>query len=182
MVIRVLGATLALAVVLTGCSSKEKAPTVLPPVPSASPSLAPLSPPPEAAAETSEGASAFARYYFETVVNRGYETLDPIEITTYSDPACNSCKNIVNDIERLKASELRVGGQRFVIEFAVTSQIEPGKPAIVDFRFNADTYREVDASGKVVREFPAQRKQDAQAAMIRSGDGWLVYGLRMLEQ
>ena len=175
-----MGATLALTLVLSGCTAKEKAPTVLPPVPSSSPSRPPPSPPPEAAAETAEGATAFARYYFEVVVNRGYETLDPTDVARSSAPSCNSCKNIVSDIERLRSGGLRVSGRRFVIEYAETAPLQANGAAIVDFRFAADSYQEVDSNGVVVRQEDAQSKQDAQVKLVRSGVGWLVSGIRMV--
>lgn len=137
--------------------------------------------PPEATAETQSGASAFARYYFSVVVNQAYKDFDTRAVTALSGPQCNSCKNIVSDIDRLRSEGRKVAGERFVIEFAETAPTASDGSAIVDFRYAADRYLEVDQSGVVVRDVPPRVKQDAQVKLVRSGDGWLVSGIRLVE-
>ena len=170
-----------MTVVLSGCTSDEGDPTVLSPAPSASSTAAPLQVPPEATADTPQGAAAFARFFFADVVNRAYETMDTRTITALSASQCNSCKNIVSDIERVREAGHEVAGQRFVIEFAEAAPAGSDGDVVVDFRFSADRYREMDNSGQVIRDVAPRVKQDAQVKLIRSGDGWLVSGIQMVE-
>lgn len=165
--------------VLSGCSSDPE-PKVLPPAPSAAPSTGALPLPSEAAAETPQGAAAFTRFYFSEV-NRSYALLDPAPVRALSAPDCNSCKNIIEDIERLKAAGLTVAGDRFRLEFAEAPPVGADASAIVDFRFDADPYVEKDAAGKVVRDLPSQEDQDGQAKLVRQGTGWVLSGLRIVE-
>ena len=178
-VIRVLGATLALAVVLTGCSSKEKAPSVLPPVPSASPSLAPLSPPPEAAAETSEGASAFARYYME-VLGRATQTADAAQLRSLSDSGCGGCQNLIAAVEEARANGQRVREADFRVLFAVAPLVQGGD-VIVDMRYERLAGQLVDDEGRVVSAITAERAVDSQMRLMRRNNGWVVLGFRTVE-
>ena len=166
---------------LAACSEEAAAPPPLPSAETTSPTPFALPVPPEATPETPQGAAAFARYYFGDVVNAAYDRLDPEPVAALSASECNSCANILKDVVRLREAGLRVAGDRFKILFAEASPPDPDGSIIVDFRFSSDPYVEKDASGKQVREEPAQKDQDAQAKLIRRGDGWVVTAIRTVE-
>ena len=172
---------LALPLVLVGCTSDDgKKPTVLPSLapPAASPSAVPVpSVPPEASAETAQGAAAFARFYFQDVVNGAYVSGVTNPVAALSDDACNSCKNIIGDVERLAAAGRKVEGRRFNVQFAEAAPPGPDGKFIVDVRYTADRYLEVDTQGSVVRDVAAQVK-DAQVLLIRDTGGWLIGGIQ----
>lgn len=182
--VRVHGGALALvfgmSLAVAGCSA-EAEPRSLPPVPSASPSPTPLAVPPEAMAETAEGAVAFARHYFGSVVNAAYANLDAAEVRRLSQPECNSCANIVADVERLRNSGLFVAGQRFKVVYAEAAPAAGDGTVIVDFRYSSDPYVEQDAQGSAVRQEAAQRDVDAQALLAPAEDGWRVLAIRTLD-
>ena len=181
MTIRTGLAALCLLGALAGCSEEAAAPPPLPTAPTSSPTPVALPVPPEATPETPQGAAAFARYYFGEVVNAAYDRLDPTPVQSLSAADCNSCANIVKDIERLRDADLRVAGDRFKVAFAEAAPAEADGSIIVDFRFSSDPYVEKDASGKQVREEPAQKDQDAQVKLMRRGGGWIVAGIRTVE-
>lgn len=136
--------------------------------------------PPEAIEETPQGATAFARHFFNEV-NRAYLMRDPSLVTVISHPDCNSCQNIVEDIARLREADTEVAGERFKLDYAETAPFVPSEPVLVDFRYSSDMYREVASDGSVELEAPAKAAQEAQARLLRGASGWLMYGLRVLE-
>ena len=170
---------LVLAAAVAGCGGDEEAPRTLPTLPSASPSAAAVpSPPAEALAETPQGASAFARYYFADLVNAAYKTQDTSAVEALSHADCGSCANVVKDVQRLKAAGTKVAGQRFKISFAEAAPAAPDGTIVVDFRFSSDPYKEVGGDGEVVREEPAQVDQDAQVKLRRQAGSWVVVAIR----
>jgi hypothetical protein len=126
---------------------------------------------------TAQAASAFARHFFAEV-NRGYKTRDVDTIRRLSHPDCNSCQNIMDDIERLRSAGLQVAGERFRLDYAETAPFVAGQPVFVDFRFSSDRYAELAADGSVRLDAPPRTGVLAQARLIRSDARWLMYGLR----
>lgn len=182
-----------LLVAISGCSSDEAAPAEVAPLASesgagsvASPSPAATSgveaipsPPAEAAAGTPQGASAFAEYFFNVVVNDAYHARDPSKVTAFSDAACGSCQNIVADIQALREAGLRVSGKRFKVQFAAAAAPDTdGGGVVVDFRFSSDEYVATNSSGESVRSEPAQIDQDAQVKLLRRSSSWVVVAIR----
>lgn len=189
---------------LVGCSAEEARPSTVPPLAVGSPSASagPKAPsatqpsqeipdetaastdanvtsiPDEATHPTPEAASAFARYYFETLVNGAYRTLDPALVAAASTEECGSCGNIVKDVRRLKASSLSVAGPRFTLDYAEAAPPEADGSVIVDFRFSSDPYVERNETDSVVREEPAQVGQDAQVKLVRRSNSWAVMAIR----
>lgn len=114
-------------------------------------------------------------------MNRSYALLDSGPVRSLSAADCNSCKSIIEDIERLRAAGLTVEGDRFRLAFAESPPLADDGSAIVDFRFEADPYVEVDPEGQVVRDLPAKGEQDGQAKLLRQGAAWVMSGLRLVE-
>lgn len=171
---------LVLAGALSGCSEDTQA-KPLPPLPSATPTVAAApSPPPEAMAETAQGASAFTKYYFGVLINAAYASKDTAQVAALSAPECGSCANVVEDIERLERAGLSVDGQRFKLAFAEAPPADSDGTIVVDFRYTSDPYVETDGAGKVVRRLPAQVEQDAQVKLGRSANAWVVLAIRTL--
>ena len=178
MMIRSAAAALCASLLLVGCSADADDPEPLPPVESASPSPVALPVPSEAAAETPQGAAAFAEYFFEVVVNEAYASRDSSRVVELSAASCNSCQNIIDDVERLAASELTIDGRRFKIAFAEAPPANPDGSIFVDFRFSSDPYVERNEAGDLVRQEPAQIDQDAQVKLVRRGSTWVVDAIR----
>lgn len=171
---------LVLAAGLTGCSSQEEDPGTLPRLESASPSpAAPLPVPSEAMAETPQGASAFARYFFETV-NRAYKARDPDIVRALSTVECGSCDAVAGDIERLRTEDHTVAGSRYLLTFAEAAPAEEQGRIIVDFAFSADPYVERDSEGSVVQDYPAQAVQEGQAMLTRVSGAWRVNAIQLV--
>lgn len=180
MTIRAAAAAVCASLLLVGCSADADDPEPLPPVESASPSAVALPLPSEAAAEDAFGASAFVRYFFAQV-NSSYSSLDAAPVRALSASDCNSCKNIIDDIERLESSGLSVAGNRFTLDYAEAPPPDGDGSVIVDFRFDSDPYVERSRDGQVSRNNPAKKDQMGQAKLIRRQGEWLMQGLRLLE-
>ncbi|MCW2680350.1 MAG: hypothetical protein JWM62_1751, partial [Frankiales bacterium] len=115
MKIRTLVAAACLVGLVGGCSSDPK-PAPLPPVPSASPAPSALPLPSEAAAETPQGAAAFARYYMD-VITQALSSGDATLLRTLSDADCGGCTNFIGAAEGGEPGG-RIEDARLVVEFA----------------------------------------------------------------
>lgn len=179
--IRIVGALLASAVVLSGCTSEEKKPTVLPPAPSTSPSLTaaaplPLPLPPEADAATGAAASAFAAYYLD-VIARALQTADATQLKSLSDAGCQGCQNFIGAVEGAKETgEVARGGDFNVLFAASPPPVDGG--VVVNFRYERAAATVIDESGAVTAELPPDPPLDAQMRLLRRSGGWTVLGFR----
>jgi hypothetical protein len=178
-VIRGTAAAVALVAALAGCSA-EADPTPLPSLPSVSPTPVAPQVPPEATPATAQGAAAFTRYFFGTLVNQAYLELDAGPVRLWAGAECRSCENIASDIERLRGADLRVPGDRFKVAFAEAAPPEPDGSIVVDMRFSSDPYIETASDGSQVREEPAQVDVDAQVMLKQRSGRWLVTAIRTL--
>ena len=169
-------AALTVSVALAGCSDDPE-PRTLPPVESASPTPSVVPMPSEAAAETPEGAAAFARYFFDVVVNDGFSDSDSTRLRVLSHPECGGCNNLIEAVEEDVAPGERIEGGLFDVIFAEAPPVEAGD-VIVDLRYAVSELRVLDEDGKVVRRTPAEAAIDAQLRLIRRGSGWVVRGFR----
>ena len=175
---------LALSGLLAACSSEEP-PGALPPVgtavnsPSANTEASATATPDEAKPATAPAASAIARFYLKEV-NEAYASQQVAFLSQLTSEECNACRNIVSDINRLKESKRSVAGLRFRVGPTAAAPPDASGQVVVDVRYDSDGYREVDGAGAVFRDNAAREKQDLQLALVRSGDSWLVRGLRLV--
>ena len=167
---------LCVAALIVGCSPDPDEPTRLPPAETSSPSPVALALPSEAAAETPQGAAAFARYYFD-LVDEGFRTGDAAGVRRVSHPECDGCNNLIAAIEQEPAAGERIEGGEFSILFAEAAPLQ-GEDAIVDFRYAVSELRVLDSDGTVLRSTPAEPEIDGQLRLVRSADGWIVRGFR----
>ena len=174
---------LALPLVLVGCTSDDgKKPTVLPSLapPAASPSAVPVpSVPPEASAETAQGASAFVRYYLD-VVNRSFATGEAAPVQALSMSDCAGCRNLIQAISAPTTANERVeGGDYKVLEVAST----PASPQVMSslVTYSLTEVRVVDAVGTLVRSTPARPPVAANMTLQRTNGSWLVATFRNVQ-
>ncbi|MDQ3610347.1 MAG: DUF6318 family protein [Actinomycetota bacterium] len=176
---RTVGTLLALAVVLlAGCTSDEKEPTVLPPAPSVSPSPPLPSFPLEAMNETSEGASAFARYYFD-LLNQAYAGADATVVQRVTASGCGGCDALIAVIQRLKEDRQRSVGGEYRILSAIAPAVIDGD-VIVDVSYDRSAGQIVNEKNVIVESGAPVPRTDAQLRLIRRDGSWLVQGFRVL--
>lgn len=178
MTIRTGAAALAVGVLLAACSSDPE-PDPLPPAPSVSPTPVVLPLPSEAAAETPQGAAAFARYYFD-VLNRAFASGDATQVRQLSHPGCDACNNLIGAIEEEPDPQERIEGGDYRIVFAESPPAEAGD-VVVEVRYSLTEVRVLRPDGAVVRTKPAEPGIDAQLRLIRRGSSWIVRGFRNVE-
>lgn len=171
---RTSAALLAAGVLLVGCSSDAE-PDSLPPVPSAQSSPVVLPLPTEAAAETPQGAAAFARYYMEVLAN-ALASGDSAQLRGLSDPGCGGCTNFIGAVEARMPGE-RIEDAQIVVEFAEAPPLQE-RETIVSLRYTRLAGVLLGASGDVVASIAPEAAIDAEMRLQRVGVRWLVLGFR----
>lgn len=119
------------------------------------PSSAPLvSLPADADDRTEAGAEAFAKYYFQSVVNNAYSTGNLTALVKYSHPECIVCRATVGDIASAWTRG-RVDGGQVTVKEINTSTFEENLTN-VDLSYSTTRYVEKDPAGKTVFSSPAK--------------------------
>lgn len=114
---------------------------------------------PDAATKnTDAGAEAFAKYYFESVINGAYTTGTISSLIKYSHPLCIVCRATVGDISSAWARGKVDGGQTSVTIGDATKANE--NLTNVELKYSKTRYVELDGSGKNVFSSPAQNGLD----------------------
>lgn len=162
---------------LVGCSDDPE-PRTLPPITSASPSPMVVPLPPEAAAETPEGAAAFARYWFEAL-EAALATGDVSQLRGLSGQACSSCTNLIGAAEDVAAQGQSIQGAGFSVDFAEAPPVEHGV-VVVELRYRRDGGRLLNSHGEVVSQIAAEGPINAQMRLTRRGESWIVTGFRQV--
>jgi predicted lipid-binding transport protein (Tim44 family) len=168
------GAAVLCAVLLAGCSSEREQPRTLPPVSAApSPSASEAAPVPSAAqAETPEGASAFARFFYAEV-QRAFAAKDPEIVRRLSAPGCKACDRFITSLTNLRDEGGRVTDVLYDIK-AAEAPATDGQTARVTVIYDSPAIQGFDAQGNVVREEPAVTGFEEQLDLVRGAGGWLV--------
>jgi len=179
--IRRVATLLVLAVALPGCTSDEQRPTVLPPAPSTSPTLAPVQVPvpPEATSETAQAASAFARYYMQ-LLNQAYAAADPAGVQAVSAPGCGGCENLIGAIDELRKDGQRSVGGEYRVVTAVAPAVINGD-VIVDISYERPAGQIVGAQDRTVESAAPVPLTEAQLRLVRKNGEWRVQGFRVVE-
>jgi hypothetical protein len=178
MTIRAAAAALCAVVALAGCSSDPE-PQPLPPIETSSPSPVALPLPSEAAADTPEGAAAFARYYL-ALMNKAFPEADATPVREVSDPGCGGCNNLIGAIEEPPAAGERVEGGEYVVDFAEAPPVEGGD-VIVELRYSLTEVRVYGPDGRLLRRKDPVEDVDAQMRLLRRGASWVVAGFRNVD-
>lgn len=119
------------------------------------PSQVPLAALPSSANDrTAAGAEAFAKYYFESVVNNAYSTGNLQGLVRYSHPECIVCRATVGDIATAWTRGRVDGGQVSVKEVS-TSKFDENLTN-VDLSYSTTRYVEKNPDGKTVFASPAK--------------------------
>jgi hypothetical protein len=130
---------------------------------------------PDAATKNSDaGAEAFAKWYFESVINPAYSTGNISTMVKYSDPKCIVCGATVGDIATAWARGKVQGGQVSVSGLDATKASDT--LTNVELKYSKTRYVEVDGSGNNVFSTPAQTGLDIVVQLTYSAKEktWLV--------
>lgn len=114
---------------------------------------------PDAATKnTDAGAEAFAKYYFESVINGAYSSGNISAMVRYSDPKCIICRATVGDIATAWSRGKVEGGQTSVSSLKASKASD--SLTNVNLKYSKTRYVEVDGSGNNVFSTPAQNGLD----------------------
>ncbi len=186
-----LGLTAAAAVLLVtsacGSSDDEEGPLAVggDPTPSASASPAAQAPTPPEAGNDKQGRHAFARYVVEAL-SYAYATNDPGPINEVAaDTAtqqCQMCATFTDHLAEQKSRGQSLVGSRYpVASILDTGEVAPGI-WVVDVVSDTPAYREVDADGKTLRRYPAQKGYVVEIGMTFNKGSYQLTGWKAGEQ
>lgn len=177
---RIRGAAAALCLVAAlGACGDDPEPRTVPPVPSASPSVSVVALPSEAAAETPEGAAAFARYFFE-VVGAAFASADPAALQAVSAPGCGGCDALITSVKELQEQGRKRVGGTYVLKSVAAPPVEAGDVTL-EISYERAAGQVVDASGRVYASAAPVPPTNAQLRLIRRGSSWVVQGYRVVQ-
>jgi hypothetical protein len=143
------------------------------PTSSAAASVPPL--PPEARAETSQGAAAFARYWFE-VSDYAYATGDRSRLKEFSQQECVSCKSVVEEIESRHASGATFEGVDITVRSAEAAPPDE-RGIVVTLVLDESPSRVIGADGSVIEEAAGSSGVAVNLYAVRANDAWKVFGI-----
>ena len=133
--------------------------------------------PSEAAAPTSQGASAFARYWFDQL-NLAAQTGETESLLALGTPACVACQRFAESIGNIYGAGGRIEGGRFTVVAAEAPLLKVDQQtARVTVIYGVSPTRQIDAAGQVMRSVGALSKLDGEMMLARSGPSWLVTSL-----
>lgn len=122
---------------------------------------------------TDPGAEAFARYYFEEVLNKAFSSGNIATLIKYSSPQCIICRATVGDIASAWARGKGEGGQ---FTLSSVDAKKGGDITNVELKLSKTRYVEVDRDGKNVFSTPAQNNLSFLVQLQWDADEkiWLV--------
>ncbi|WP_019874920.1 DUF6318 family protein [Sporichthya polymorpha] len=129
---------------------------------------------PDAATKnTDAGAEAFAKYYFEEVLNKAYSSGNISTLIKYTHPQCIICRATVGDISTAWARGKSDGGQ------VTVSSVDASKAqnvTNVELKLAKTRYVELDRDGKNVFSTPAQNNLSflVQLQWSNAEKSWVV--------
>ena len=133
--------------------------------------------PSAAQAATSQGAAAFARFWFATL-NDAARTGDTELLTAISRPDCASCSQFAQSIEQLYVSGGRIEGGVFTVVVAEAPALDSGAVTTrVTVIYDVAPTRQIGSDGKVLRSVEALSGVDGDMRLARQGGSWRVASL-----
>ena len=150
-------------------------PSPLPPLslsPSPLPSPIAVAVPAEASANTPQGASAFARFYFAELL-RAYTTYDTRAVRSLAAESCRTCAGLTGGIDSMRQAQQRVTGPPLEVLAAEAPAFDSG-PITVDVPYKVSAFNVLRADGQVEHHVQAEKPSTLVATLQRSGAKWLM--------
>ena len=176
-----LTAALTLSACLAACSTDDDQPTILaPPSPSpavssadssASTEVNPPVMPPEAEAQTADGAMAFVRHYF-AVVDYAYSTGDTAPLAKVSDPECGPCTGIKEMVDEAFASSQSFERGPTAISGTPAVEIQPEGWAEVTVTYSTPPLRRISDTGTITLAFAEVIDARLLVFIVPAPSGW----------
>lgn len=150
---------------------------------SASPSAKPPAPP--RAGKDKAGREAFARYVVKSL-SYAYATNDPSPISDVAADTetqqCQMCDTFADHLAEQESKGHSLVGSRFPVKQVFdTGQVAEGV-WVVDVVSNTPAYREVDADGKTVKRYPAEKGYIVEIGMTFNKGSYQLTGWKAGEQ
>jgi hypothetical protein len=138
---------------------------------SPTPAVAPM--PKDATAHTDDGAMAFVKYYFETLVNSAYQTGNVQPLALASDPNCAICRATIGDAAYFTVTGTRAqGGTVTVSSLKVISS--GGDLTSITLSYSSAKLSEINVDGSTAYTAAAisDSPLEAQVQWNSSAKGW----------
>lgn|GEM_PF-6342704 len=118
-----------------------------------------LTPPPSAAFQhTDDGALAFVRAYFETLLNDAYRAGQVQELAIFSDPNCVVCRATIGDIAYFAATGTRAEGGTVSVSALKVAGSSPDLTTIT-LAYSAAKLSEINLDGSTAYSTPGTQNQ-----------------------
>lgn len=143
-----------------------------PPATTAAPVAAPQLPP-EAAAHTEEGGTAFLQYWF-TALSFAAQTGDLDPVTEATSPDCQDCQEAIARIEATHAAGGSFRGGAYVVRGVTAASLWSEDQPVYDATIDRTHRVELDASGATVATLPALSFATCTVVLEWSDEQWRV--------
>jgi hypothetical protein len=134
----------------TACDSNGAAEFVPPPSPAVPPA------PGQSAKSDRLGATSFASHFLD-LMDYAYRTLDSVPLRAVGLPSCQTCAQLVSQLDTDRNAGVRYQGGRVHFLAAEPETVRDGQEAVVDALFDQDELKVLDAGGTVLETVPANR-------------------------
>jgi len=142
--------------------------------------VAPPEMPAEARERTAEGAELFATYLF-AVTDYAYNSGDIGPLLAIAHDECTSCQSIASEIEASVADGAWFEG----VATEVTSAAAPPPDdlgTVVSVAIDEAASRQVASDGSTIDETPGAMGIGADVYLVKTRDGWQVFGIGRAER
>lgn len=153
-------------------TTKSSAPAV--PTASPTPTSTPVAQIPKAAtAHTDDGAVAFVKYYFETLVNAAYQTGNVQPLALGSDPNCVICRATIGDAAYFTVTGTRAQGGTVSVSSLTVSSSGDNLVSVM-LSYSSDKLAEINVDGSTAYTTPAVSASPLEAQVLWNAPtkGW----------
>ena len=124
---------------------------------------------------TEDSAVAFVKYFI-AASNYAYATYDTSLLEEISQPTCKYCGSAIDDVKRLQATQIRVGGSELSLVVAALPQKKITDSAIVAVVTDQRPGTSRTSTGQVVK-VPGSRHAQLTFALDWDGGRWMTAGV-----
>jgi hypothetical protein len=121
--------------------------------------------PKAATAHTDDGAVAFVKYYFQSLVNAAYQTGNVQPLALASDPNCVICRATIGDAAYFTVTGTRAQGGNVAVSSLTVSSSGDNLVSIM-LTYNSDKLSEINVDGSTAYTTPAVSDSPLEAQVL----------------
>ena len=157
-------------------SDPQPSPSHSVPVATPTPSITVTKPALQLGRPTEDSAIAFVKYFI-AAYNYAYATYDTSLLEEISQPTCKFCAGVVDDVQRLEAARIRVGGSEVKIADAFLPRDEPKANSALVITVSSQRPGTATSPTGQTRKVDGARNTQLDFGLDWDGGKWLVRGV-----